>query len=135
LGSIGKLFRSLAGPKYDGKYLHSVVREKLGEIRVHETLTNIVIPTFDIKTMQPTIFSSYKIKKIPCMDARLSDICISTSAAPTYLPGYNFKNQDTEGNTHDFNLVDGGVCANNPVCNITICFLKIKLYLICRTYH
>ncbi|KAK2391671.1 patatin protein [Trifolium repens] len=87
LGSIGKLFRSLAGPKYDGKYLHSVVREKLGEIRVHETLTNIVIPTFDIKTMQPTIFSSYKIKKIPCMDARLSDICISTSAAPTYLPG------------------------------------------------
>ncbi|WJX41339.1 Proteolipid protein 2, variant 2 [Trifolium repens] len=111
LGSIGKLFRSLAGPKYDGKYLHSVVREKLGEIRVHETLTNIVIPTFDIKTMQPTIFSSYKIKKIPCMDARLSDICISTSAAPTYLPGYNFKNQDTEGNTHEFNLVDGGVCA------------------------
>ncbi|GAU31342.1 hypothetical protein TSUD_315520 [Trifolium subterraneum] len=114
LGSIGKLFRSLAGPKYDGKYLHDVVREKLGEIRVHETLTNIVIPTFDIKTMQPTIFSSYKIKKNPCMDARLSDICISTSAAPTYLPGYNFKNQDTEGNTHEFNLVDGGVCANNP---------------------
>ncbi|KAK2445572.1 patatin protein [Trifolium repens] len=114
LGSIGKLFRSLAGPKYDGKYLHSVVREKLGEIRVHETLTNIVIPTFDIKTMQPIIFSSYKIKKTPCMDARLSDICISTSAAPTYLPGYNFKNQDTEGNTHEFNLVDGGVCANNP---------------------
>ncbi|CAJ2643832.1 patatin-like protein [Trifolium pratense] len=114
LGSIGKLFRSLAGPKYDGKYLHNVVREKLGEIRVHETLTNIVIPTFDIKTMQPTIFSSYKIKKNPCMDARLSDICISTSAAPTYLPGYNFKNQDTEGNTHEFNLVDGGVCANNP---------------------
>ncbi|WJX41534.1 Proteolipid protein 2 [Trifolium repens] len=114
LGSIGKLYRSLAGPKYDGKYLHNVVREKLGEIRVHETLTNIVIPTFDIKTMQPTIFSSYKIKKNPCMDARLSDICISTSAAPTYLPGYNFKNQDTEGNTHEFNLVDGGVCANNP---------------------
>jgi len=65
--------------------------------------------------MQPIIFSSYKINKIPCMDARLTDICISTSAAPTYLPGYNFKNQDTEGNTHEFNLIDGGVCANNPV--------------------
>ncbi|GAU16932.1 hypothetical protein TSUD_36900 [Trifolium subterraneum] len=71
LGSIGKLFRSLAGPKYDGKYLHDVVREKLGDIPVHHTLTNIVIPTFDIKTMQPTIFSSYKIKKNPCMDSRL----------------------------------------------------------------
>jgi len=115
LGPVGKLFKSLAGPKYDGKYLHSVVREKLGEIRVHETLTNIVIPTFDIKTSQPIIFSSYKIKKTPCMDARLSDICISTSAAPTYLPGYNFKNQDKDGNVHEFNLIDGGVCANNPV--------------------
>lgn len=114
LGPMGKLFKSLTGPKYDGKYLHSVVREKLGEIRVHETLTNIVIPTFDIKTSQPIIFSSYKIKKAPCMDARLSDICISTSAAPTYLPGYNFKNQDTEGNVREFNLIDGGVCANNP---------------------
>ncbi|KAJ1375751.1 Patatin-like phospholipase domain [Sesbania bispinosa] len=109
-----KLFRSLRGPKYDGKYLHKVVREKLGEIRLHETLTNVVIPTFDIKTLQPTIFSSYMINKSPCLDARLSDICISTSAAPTYLPTYSFKNQDSNGNVQEFNLTDGGVCANNP---------------------
>jgi patatin-like phospholipase/acyl hydrolase len=115
LGSVGKLFRSLAGPKYNGKYLHNVVREILGEIRVHETLTNIVIPTFDIKTLRPVIFSSYQIKRTPCLDARLSDICISTSAAPTYLPSYNFKNQDTNGDMYAFNLIDGGVCANNPV--------------------
>ncbi|KAK2391661.1 patatin protein [Trifolium repens] len=114
LGPVGKLFRSLAGPKYNGKYLHSVVREILGEIRVHETLANIVIPTFDIKTLRPVIFSSYQIKRAPCLDARLSDICISTSAAPTYLPSYNFKNQDTNGDMYAFNLIDGGVCANNP---------------------
>ncbi|KAK7351661.1 hypothetical protein VNO77_11260 [Canavalia gladiata] len=113
-GSLKKLLTSLGGPKYDGEYLHGVVREKLGETRLHETLTNIVIPTFDIKTLQPTIFSSYKLKRSPCLDARLSDICISTSAAPTYLPPHHFKNQDTEGNLHEFNLVDGGVCANNP---------------------
>ncbi|XP_054799267.1 patatin-like protein 2 [Prosopis cineraria] len=113
-GPIGKLFRSMAGPKYDGEYLHQVVRQKLGETRLHETLTNIVIPTFDIKAMQPAIFSSYQIKKSPCLDARLSDICISTSAAPTYLPGYHFKNQDPEGNVREFNLIDGGVAANNP---------------------
>ncbi|GAU44313.1 hypothetical protein TSUD_304940 [Trifolium subterraneum] len=93
---------------------YNVVREILGEIRVHETLTNIVIPTFDIKTLRPVIFSSYQIKRTPCLDARLSDICISTSAAPTYLPSYNFKNQDTKGNIYAFNLIDGGVCANNP---------------------
>jgi len=58
---LAKVMRSLGGPKYDGKYLHQVVREKLGEIRLHETLTNIVVPTFDIKTLQPIIFSSYQV--------------------------------------------------------------------------
>ncbi|XP_061343616.1 patatin-like protein 2 isoform X1 [Gastrolobium bilobum] len=112
---LAKVVRSLGGPKYDGKYLHGVVREKLGDIRLHETLTNVVIPTFDIKSLQPTIFSSYQIKMNPCLlDAKLSDICISTSAAPTYLPAYNFINQDSKGKVHEFNLIDGGVCANNP---------------------
>lgn len=64
--------------------------------------------------MQPAIFSSYQIKKSPCLDARLSDICIGTSAAPTLLPGYHFKNQDPEGNVREFNLIDGSVAANNP---------------------
>lgn len=54
-------------------------------------------------------------KMTSSLDARLSDICIGTSAAPTYLPPYHFKNLDKQGNPRDFNLVDGGVAANNPV--------------------
>ncbi|XP_016469702.2 patatin-like protein 2 [Nicotiana tabacum] len=50
----------------------------------------------------------------PLMDARLSNICISISAAPTYLPAHYFQTQDKDGNFHEFNLVDGGVAANNP---------------------
>ncbi|KAK9993991.1 hypothetical protein SO802_023694 [Lithocarpus litseifolius] len=52
-----------------------------------------------------------------CLDARLSDIYIGTSAAPTYLPAYQFNNQDNEGNVRKFNLIDGGVAANNRVYN------------------
>ncbi|XP_061343624.1 patatin-like protein 2 [Gastrolobium bilobum] len=111
---LAKLARYMGGPKYDGKYLRWVVREKLRDIRLHETLTNVVIPTFDIKSLQPTIFSTYQRKMNPCLDAKLSDICISTSAAPTYLPAHNFINEDSKGNVHEFNLIDGGVCANNP---------------------
>lgn len=54
----------------------------------------------------------------PCFDALLSDICIGTSAAPTYLPAHYFKTKDGEGNVKEFNLIDGGVAANNPVHNI-----------------
>ncbi|KAH7847636.1 hypothetical protein Vadar_028396 [Vaccinium darrowii] len=56
-----KLIKALTGPKYDGKYLHSLVKEKLGSTRLNQTLTNIAIPTFDIKRLQPTIFSSYEV--------------------------------------------------------------------------
>jgi patatin-like phospholipase/acyl hydrolase len=44
----------------------------------------------------------------------LSDVCIGTSAAPTYLPAHSFKTQDSRGKTKSFNLIDGGVAANNP---------------------
>ncbi|KAJ0025392.1 hypothetical protein Pint_08824 [Pistacia integerrima] len=109
-----KLVKSFTGPKYDGKYLHSIVKEKLGDVRLHQTLTNIVIPTFDIRKLQPTIFSSYEVKKHPSIDALLSDICIATSAAPTYLPAHYFETHDPEGKVRKFDLIDGGVAANNP---------------------
>ncbi|KAH7567381.1 hypothetical protein JRO89_XS07G0061600 [Xanthoceras sorbifolium] len=112
---LSKLFKSLAGPKYDGKYLRSLVQQKLGDIRLHQTLTNVVIPTFDIKKLQPTIFSSYEVKKNPSIDALLSDISIATSAAPTYLPAHHFETKESTGKAmRTFDLIDGGVAANNP---------------------
>ncbi|XP_066326948.1 patatin-like protein 2 [Miscanthus floridulus] len=112
-GPLG-LFKKLSGPKYDGKYLHSIVRELLGETRVSQALQNIVIPTFDIKLLQPTVFSKYDAINDVSKDALLSDVCISTSAAPTYLPGHQFETKDKDGKHRAFNLIDGGVAANNP---------------------
>ena len=59
------------------------------------------------------------------MNALLSDICIATSAAPTYLPTYYFETVDPEGFVREFNLTDGGVAANNPV-NV---FFKLHMTL------
>nr|GMD99381.1 patatin-like protein 2 [Ipomoea batatas]GME09835.1 patatin-like protein 2 [Ipomoea batatas] len=58
---IWQLIRSVFLPKYDGKYLHSLVKEELKDIRLKDTLTNVVIPTFDIKCLQPVIFSTYEV--------------------------------------------------------------------------
>ncbi|XWS25651.1 hypothetical protein CRYUN_Cryun27aG0086200 [Craigia yunnanensis] len=111
---VTKMIRRVLGPKYDGKYLHGVLKEKLGNTRLHQTLTNVVIPTFDIKQLQPIIFSSYEVKKSPYLNALLSDICIGTSAAPTYLPAHYFETEESEGKVKKFNLIDGGMAANNP---------------------
>lgn len=51
----------------------------------------------------------------PDLDAQLADIAIGTSAAPTYFPAHYFKNPDEHGTLKEFNLIDGGVAANNPV--------------------
>ena len=49
------------------------------------------------------------------LNAQLSDICIGTTAAPTYLPAHYFETKDAKGNVREFHLTDGGVAANNPV--------------------
>ncbi|CAA7395605.1 unnamed protein product [Spirodela intermedia] len=106
---IVKTVKQLFGPKYDGKYLYKMIQEKLGTTKVHETLTNVVIPTFDIKYLQPIVFSSFELKNDKYLDVKLLDVTISTSAAPTYLPAHRFTAHGKE-----YNLIDGGVAANNP---------------------
>ncbi|XP_060671922.1 patatin-like protein 2 [Ziziphus jujuba] len=109
-------------PKYDGEDLHKKIREMMNEKRIHETLTNVIIPTFDIKRLQPVSFTTLKAKLDDSKDALLSDVCIATSAAPYYFPPHYFKTKSSKGNTEDFHLVDGGVAANNPTL-LAICEL------------
>ena len=60
-GQFKNLAKALIGPKYDGNYLHSLMRDNLKETKLHQTLTNLVIPAFDVKMLQPVIFSSFKV--------------------------------------------------------------------------
>ncbi|XP_060975020.1 patatin-like protein 2 isoform X2 [Cannabis sativa] len=108
---------------YDGNYLHRLVRGILGKKVLRDTLTKVVIPAYDINKLSPVIFSSYEVleNKNEELNACLSDICISTSAAPIYLPAYKFTNQNTE-----FNMIDGGVAANNPTVAAITEVLKRK---------
>ncbi|GKV53574.1 hypothetical protein SLEP1_g60093, partial [Rubroshorea leprosula] len=62
---------------------------------------------------------SKRVKRNPSLNALLSDICIGTSAAPTYLPPHYFTTKNTtssstEEDIREFNLIDGSVAANNP---------------------
>ncbi|KAL5770578.1 hypothetical protein ACOSP7_014732 [Xanthoceras sorbifolium] len=100
-------------PRYNGDYLHEKIKETLGDKRLSNTLTNVIIPSFDIRFLQPVIFSTSKAKCDDQKDAPLAEVCIGTTAAPYYLPPYYFEMNSSEG-TKQFNLVDGGIAANNP---------------------
>ncbi|KAJ1255693.1 hypothetical protein BS78_K170800 [Paspalum vaginatum] len=113
--SLAAAFAALWGPKYDGEHLRAMAGQVLGETRMCDTLTNIVIPAFDVKLLQPVIFSTHEAKTMPWKNALLSDVCIGTSAAPTYLPAHHFwTHDDANGAEREYNLIDGGVAANNP---------------------
>ncbi|KAG6424657.1 hypothetical protein SASPL_115076 [Salvia splendens] len=116
-GFVGRLTNLFGGPKYDCKYLKEMVQALLGNLTISHTLTNLVIPTFNIKRLQPVIFTTNDGKANVSKNALLSDVCLGTSAAPTYLPPHYFETKDAGGQTHTFDLVDGGVAANNPVYN------------------
>ncbi|XP_019239135.1 PREDICTED: probable inactive patatin-3-Kuras 1 [Nicotiana attenuata] len=64
------------------------------------------------KPASPAIATN--IANSPHLDAKLSDICVGTSAAPTFFPQFYFENDDGKGNQYKFNLIDGAVLAVNP---------------------
>ena len=68
-----------------------------------------------------------QVKKNPSLDALLSDVCIATSAAPTYLPAHYFQTKDPSGKVKEFNLIDGGIAANNPVYTNLISYYHIYI--------
>lgn len=103
LGRCLDVIKCLRGPKYNGRYLRSVIREKLGENKLCDTLTNVMIVAYDVGLQETRIFSSHENTS---GDVLLSDACIGTSAAPIYLPSHYFQ---------DSNFIDGGVAANDPI--------------------
>ncbi|PWA67796.1 patatin-like protein [Artemisia annua] len=114
LNKVANFFGAVVGPKYDGKYLQSITRVLLRNGTLKQTVTDIIIPTFDIRRLQPMIFSTDDANEFAWKNARLSDVCIGTSAAPTYFSPHYFVTKDVDGSMHRFDLIDGGVAANNP---------------------
>lgn len=61
------MVKSLIRPKYNEKYMHMVIRDKLKNTPLSNTTTNIVIPIYDIKKECKTILSTYKVSTLLCV--------------------------------------------------------------------
>jgi patatin-like phospholipase/acyl hydrolase len=117
-GQLWKTIVSMFGPKYSAKGLESVLETQLGDDPLSIPLTSVLIPSFDINTQQPVLFSSWQAKRNPLENPPLKLVCQASTAAPTYLPAVQFSFPDPAGGAHphtrQFNMVDGGVAVNNP---------------------
>jgi patatin-like phospholipase/acyl hydrolase len=124
------------GPKYDVDGLLKVLNEKFENKRILDCSKNIFIPTYDVSKFRPIYFTSRRAKLAALenhrnaskFNCKLTDICLATSAAPTYFPSFPLAYSDESGYNDNLNCIDGGVYMNNPALAAYIEVLSNPLY-------
>ena len=112
--SLVKTIRSLDGlidERYDDDGLDAVLGAYLGDARLKEVLTDVMITAYDIHDRFAFFFRSSRARTDPAYDFSLAEAARATSAAPTYFEPVEVT--DAAG-AHTYPLIDGGVFAINP---------------------
>ena len=119
----------LFGPKYPPFVLENLLKEKLGDIKLSDALTNLIIPAFTLDDGDTKFFTSSDARSNK-KDYFMWEVARSTSAAPTYFPAA------FTGNLRDAmkGFIDGGVFANNPTMCALVEAYKVDVDLH-RKYH
>lgn len=98
---------SVFGPKYSPEALRNALVDTLGDRRIGDAKTRLMIPAWHPQTRRVYIFKTAHHPRLETDYKGLAvDAALATAAAPTYFPQHV-----TE---QDVGLVDGGVWANNP---------------------
>jgi uncharacterized protein len=95
----------LIDEKYDDEGLEEALGRYLGDARLRDTVTDVLIPSYDTERRRPEFFKSAKAREDPSRDFALRAVARATSSAPTYFE---------PALIGDRPLIDGGVFAVNP---------------------
>lgn len=97
----------LRGPKYSAKPLREALTEALGDRRLGDAQTRLMIPAWHPQTQCVYIFKTAHHPRLTTDYKELAvDAAMATAAAPSYFAQHITAN--------DVGLVDGGLWANNP---------------------
>ena len=97
--------------KYSSENLQRALDHYLGEARLKDALTELLIAAYETEQRFPFFFKRRRAREEPSHDFPIRDVAYATSAAPTYFEPLKLETADT---VDYFSLVDGGVYANNP---------------------
>jgi len=97
--------------RYDDDGLNDALRRALGDARLKDALTPVMITAYDIEGRFAFFFRSQRARRDPAYDFALWEAARATSAAPTYFEPYRLT--DAAG-ARTYSLIDGGVFATNP---------------------
>lgn len=100
--------RAIFGTLYDSSHLEDAIDECLGpkkDLKLRDLEKGLVVPAVDWVGGCTHVFVSGFLGKAYATDATLRELCLATSAAPTY-----FKPKQVDGAP----MLDGGLSMNNP---------------------
>jgi patatin-like phospholipase/acyl hydrolase len=99
-GGLDEMFRA----DYGQEGLRKTLEQYFGDRRLGDLPKDVLVPALDLRRWCPKFFD-----REHDADARLVDVALATSSAPTYFPVHGWA--QPSGNTC---YADGGLFANNP---------------------
>ncbi len=102
---------NLLRPKYRSAAFKQVLQKSLGDCRLKDALTDVLITCYDIEHRLPYIFKSRSAKMQNDFDFRIRDVALAASASPTLFYPVRLPRSSRDRPIY---LIDGGVFANNP---------------------
>ncbi|TND09052.1 MAG: patatin [Bacteroidetes bacterium] len=110
-GITGLLHKAeqLFEPKYSPAGLQSVLDQYFGNTTMADCKVPVIACCYDLASNTPLFFKSRYTKQAQPINAKLTEVCRATSAAPTYFPAFRMSY-----NNMDRVCIDGGVYINNP---------------------
>jgi uncharacterized protein len=107
---LGFYLQIMGRGKYSNKILRDVLTHLFGNRCLGDSNSLLCIPSYSITRARPYIFRYDHVEGGLARDnsTRCVDVALATSAAPTYFPMIEIESHLGQ------QLIDGGVCANNP---------------------
>lgn len=104
---FGKKRCSWFKSKYDSNLLRESLEPYFENYNLSDLKADVIITSVSLQNSTPRLYKTdYFVRNKGREDEKIIDIALSTSAAPTYFMAHTSK--------HSSNLIDGGMCANNP---------------------
>lgn len=95
--------------RYPTEGVETVLEEYFGGAMLSESLTDVMVTSYEIERRAPFFFKSWKAKASARDEFAMWQVARATSAAPSY-----FEPAQIRRRAATYTLVDGGVVANNP---------------------
>jgi patatin-like phospholipase/acyl hydrolase len=111
--SLWRIIESADGlidEKHDAGALEDALRRYLGDARLGDALTRVLVTSYDLESRTPFFFKSWRVDE-PGREFPMRVVARATAAAPTYFEPELA--QPADGSA-PLTLVDGGVFATNP---------------------